>query len=263
MTCDERQDLIPLYSLGALDPAERDALRRHLEEGCPACQAALSETRALGALLAMSLEPAAPPAPVRKRIMRRVMESAELSPPAISSLRRPSLGDWARPFLAAAAAVAVVLILDRIYFKSHSIPLERRLAQLESQLAEMQSTQRRTEQLIDFHSPQVQFVQLKGTPDAPHAMADVRWDRSRGVWYLHTTGLPPSAPGRAYELWYITGETKTRAGVFEVTSTGEGSLVAAIPRGLGKITLAAITDEPAAGSDQPTGKIRVAGVVVD
>src|SRR5947209_1955371 len=103
MTCEERQDLIPLYAMGALEPAEAEAVRRHLAGGCPACQGALAEAKALGGQLAMSLEPVAPPPRVRENLLRRVRE--QISPPAqpAPKLRPSHFADWARSFVAAAA----------------------------------------------------------------------------------------------------------------------------------------------------------------
>ena len=170
--------------------------------------------------------------------------------------------DWFRSMTTAAIAAALAYFAASLSFQEHQTVLQKRLVQVESQLTEMRSTQKTTEQMITLpRSPAMQVVTLQGTPDAPGAKADLFYDRARGVWYLYTTGLKPPGEKRAYELWFIVGDTKTRVGMFDVTPAGEGSLIAAMPPDLGKITLAAITDEPAGGSMQPTGKIRLAGAI--
>ena len=270
MTCDERRDLIPFYVLGTLDSAEHEALRRHLDTGCPTCRLALAAEESVGAILALSLEPVSPPARVRERLMKRIAQEAErpMAGPLNLSGAIQNGGNrltyWIGSFAAgAAAALGAVLVLEKSPIRSHSSGIiERRLAQLEGQIVEMQTTRTRTEQNILLpRSAAVQFVSLEATKDAVGAKADLYWDRERGVWYLHTNGLKPPGAGRAYELWFIAGDKKTRAGMFDVTPSGEGSLIVAIPPDLGLITLAAVTDEPVGGSEQPTGKIRLAGAV--
>lgn len=275
MTCEERKDLIPFYALGTLDPMDRDALRRHLEDGCAVCQAELLSVQTLAGELAMSLEPVAPPARVRERLLQRIADQspslkitddpgAPHRADAALRINRPSSDarDWFRSFLTAGIAAALAYFAASISFQEHQTILQKRLVQVESQLTEMQTTQKTTEQMITLpRSPAMQVVTLEGTPDAPGAKADLFFDRARGVWYLYTTGLTPPGEKRAYELWFIDGDTKTRAGVFDVTPEGEGSLIAAVPPDLGRITLAAVTDEPAGGSPQPTGKIRLAGAI--
>lgn len=275
MTCEERKDIIPFYALGTLDPVETESLRRHLEGGCPACNSEYLSMQSLASDLAMSLEPISPPKAVRERLLRRIAEDAPAmkitqdqpaTNPVSSSMkieRSTSTGrDWFRSMTTAAIAAALAYFAASLAFQEHQTVLQKRLVQVESQLTEMQSTRKSTEQMISLpRSPAMQVVTLQGTPDAPGAKADLFYDRARGVWYLYTTGLKPPGEKRAYELWFIVGDTKTRAGVFDVTPDGEGSIVAAVPPDLGRITLAAITDEPAGGSMQPTGKIRLAGAI--
>jgi anti-sigma-K factor RskA len=268
MTCEDRLDLIPFYALGTLPVAEQDELRAHLEGGCPVCEAALAETRVLAAHLAMSLEPIAPPARVRERLIERVKadrggsDRASAAPLRMNNdgvvptpLRRSSVADWTRSLVAAGIAAAIAYVAASISFDHRAGRIEQQVVQVESHLNEMELTKKRTEQNILLpRSPAIQLVQMKGTPDAPGAIGEINWDKARGVWYFYATGLPAAASGKTYELWFVAGDKKVRAGVFDVTQSGEGSLVAAIPAELGKITLAAVTDEPAGGSVQPTGK---------
>lgn len=275
MTCEERKDLIPFYAVGTLEPAEYDAMRMHLEGGCPVCTTELSSVQAVATELAMSLDPVSPSKQVRERLLKRIADqslplgiakersASKPTPlPMQISRARPTAADWFRSLITATVAAALAYVAATVSFREHQNVLQTRLVQLESQLTEMQSTRKSTEQMITLpRSPAMQVVLLKGTPDAPDAKADLFYDRARGVWYLYTTGLKPPGEKRAYELWFIAGDTKTRAGVFDVTPEGEGSLIAAVPPDLGKITLAAVTDEPAGGSLQPTGKIRLVGAM--
>ena len=275
MTCDERQDLLPMYALGTLEPADADALRGHLAEGCPACLAALAESRALTRQLAMSLEPVAPPAKLRERLIRHatVESTSKLtaqsmpqtpapSPPPRLAGDRSRFADWARSLVAAAAAAAVVYFVADHSFDQRAAQLQRQLSSMETQLSEVRSSQKNATQMIDaFRSPAVQFVLLQGTENSPGAKGNLYWDKARGVWYFYVTGMKPAPANQTYELWFVAGDKKTRAGTFDVTPEGEGALVAALPADIGKITLAAVTNEPAGGSVQPTGKFQLTAEV--
>ena len=272
MTCEEAQDLIPLYALGATEPADRDALRRHLDnERCPACQTALAEAQATAAQLALTLDPVAPPPQVKQRLMQRVWRDQVEGPARqTAALPEPSykLADWLRPLVAAVAAAAVVYVAVSIPLNRRADGLQMQLANLQGQLTEMQSTQRDTLQSIELNSkkgPPIQLAALEGDENlAPGAKAMLFWDRKQNTWYLYAFGMKPAGPQRQYELWYIGQNGKpVPAGTFNVTPSGEGLVTYKLPEGLDHAMLAAITDEPQGPPQQsPTGKIRLKGAVV-
>lgn len=94
-----------------------------------------------------------------------------------------------------------------------------------------------------------------GDGEAARILLDVPGKR----WYLFTTGLPALEEGREYQLWFVDGQTPVGVDTFTVEAGGKGLLYGAIPENVGDYELAAITDEPAGGSPQPTTPIRVAG----
>jgi anti-sigma-K factor RskA len=276
MTCDEAQDLIPLYALGAAEPGDRDALVRHLEEErCPACRGALAEMQATAAQLALTLDPVLPPPEVKRRLMQRVRREqvegpardAGVAAAAAPERRRYVLADWLRPLVAAAAAAAVVYVAVSIPLNRRADRLQKQLAGLAGQLTEMQTAQRDTLQSIELMSqkgPPIQLAALEGTGDAPGAKAMLFWDRKQNTWYLYAFGMKPPGAERQYELWYIGQNGKpVAAGTFDVTASGEGLVTYKLPEGLDRAMLAAITDEPSGPPQQaPTGKIRLKGPVV-
>jgi anti-sigma-K factor RskA len=94
----------------------------------------------------------------------------------------------------------------------------------------------------------------------PEAAARIFWDESRGTWQVFFSKMKTPAPGRTYQLWFITpGQAKVSAGTFAVDSAGEATLDVAIPKDLGEIALAAVTEEPEGGVPQPTGAIQLVG----
>jgi anti-sigma-K factor RskA len=270
MTCDERRDRLMLYAADALDSAERATLAAHLASGCPRCAGSLAEAEAVLAHLPMALDPVAPSEGVRATLMRRVAAEPRTTgkvipmpaPPERGARPRPA-GDWLRPALAALAASLVTAV-------ALTVPGERArrelLAQLETQDREIvrlrEAVEASAETVRVLRSPAVRVVSLSGTGPQPQAAARVFWDTTRRTWHFYAASLRPPGAGRTYQLWFITpGQEKISAGTFDVDAQGEASVEVAIPPGLDAIAVAAVTDEPAGGSPQPTGSIHLAGAV--
>ncbi len=85
--------------------------------------------------------------------------------------------------------------------------------------------------------------------------AQVLWSRTQGL-AVSATGVPAPPPGQTYQVWLLTANTATNAGLLPVDDAGRASLVVASPVGLPRpIVRAAITLEPAGGSGMPTGAV--------
>jgi anti-sigma-K factor RskA len=251
-----------LYVAEALDPVEREAIRAHLATGCPRCAGALAEAEATLGHLPLVLDPVAPNPETRAALMRRVTASPR-SAPAGRSAAVVRAGAWVRPALAAAAAVLVTVA-------ALTIPGQRArqalLARLDAQDREIvrlrEAVHDAAETVRVLRSPAVRIVALSGTQSQPQATARIFWDQSRRSWHFYAADLRQPGPGRTYQLWFITpAQEKISAGTFDVDPQGEAALEVAIPPGLEAVAVAAVTDEPAGGSPQPTGSIHLAGSV--
>lgn len=216
------------YALGALEPAEAEAFRRHLE-GCASCREdVVAFQRVTGALPAAS-----PEQPVPRALRRRVMHEVKMSPrpapgPAEPTARapeqrgrpaaagRPQRSILPRPALLTGAAVlllaAAVLIGAAIGSSGGSGPT--RVIQASVGNAELRITAGQG-QLIVNHLPQPQA------------------GRIYEVWLQHAGRAP--AP------------TKT---LFSVTSAGSGAV--GVPGSLSGVSAVLVTQEPAGGSLSPT-----------
>jgi anti-sigma-K factor RskA len=269
MTCDDRKDLLLLYAAGGLEPAEAAALRAHLASGCPACAGALASAEATLGHLPLALDPVPPPRHVRDRLLARIESERGATAPPIragtpAGARRLSWSEaWLRPALAAGIAAVVTFLAVSIPARRQTEALEARLA---SQATELRALSRAVEgaesTLRVLRSPAIDVVTLAGQGTQAGARGRIFWDRSRGVWHFYAADLKPAGAGRTYELWFIdSAQRKTPAGTFDVDAAGEGSIEVAVPADLGTIVLAAVTDEPAGGSPQPTGQIHLAGAV--
>jgi hypothetical protein len=266
------------YAAGALDPAERDAVRAHLASACPRCAVELAEAEATVAQLPLGLDPMPPSAEARAKLMSRVGGAATkmthvptssaavpTAPPAPMRMTptppsAPPRRSW--PSYAAAACVGALLAAVTVQYAYRGI-YENRVARAESQIANLKAelankdtTFTKMQQMID--SPDLRLVAFQPTEERREAKGRILWDRERNQWHISVFDMQPPAPGQAYELWFFGQDKKPVAGpVLKVDATGHGSMTVDVPRHLGPITLAAFTNEPEQGLPAPTGKIHL------
>ena len=96
MTHEDLEEAVPLYAVGALDRAERQALEAHLLSGCASCHSALREYQSIAALLPYALRPTKPPRSLKARIMVERNLTPIPTEAAPTEPSRPSLepGEW-------------------------------------------------------------------------------------------------------------------------------------------------------------------------
>jgi len=96
MTHEELEDAVPLYAVGALERAERQAMEAHLLSGCVSCHTALKEHQSVAVLLPFGLELTAPPRTVKAKIMAARTTAPASTEPMASQPGKPSLepGEW-------------------------------------------------------------------------------------------------------------------------------------------------------------------------
>jgi hypothetical protein len=298
MNCLQRRDLMPEYLLGLLSSEEMDALKAHLASGCPSCAAARSEAEAMLALLPEQLPTRPAPAAVRGRILARISAAPAGAPvlrvvPGAKAHDAPTPAAslfWQRSFWAALLCVGVLLLTtysahdrlqrkiaeqstlsDRLDGLQHQITalnqqMDERLAALRDyktrydrvalSLASAQSTigMLRSQNLV-----LVSLAEPGKSMQGPRARA--LWDKDTEHWQLIATGLKQPLNNRLYELWFITSrKQKVAAGTFTVDASGQAIMTVSVPRDIGVISIAAVTDEPGL-MIQPTGAIALAGTL--
>lgn len=267
MNCSECQDLILPYLLGALSPAEAEAVRAHLQTGCASCADELAATEATLSQIPRSLTPVPPPPKLRARLLERVRSggrNARAREP-IRDGAPPRRWRWAEPLVAGAlaASVTAALLWVRIERQQQELAdLRDQISRQEARVDQLQAGLNSQQDTIHlFASPAVQLVSLQGTAGQPSAKGRGFWDKDRRSFHLYVSGLKPLARDKSYELWFIDADQKKLpAGTFDVNARGEASLVATAPAPTGdKLAALAVTDEPAGGSAQPTGQIRLLG----
>jgi anti-sigma-K factor RskA len=246
MNCQERREQFLLDAVGALAPAEATELHAHLATGCVECAGAAAEAETVAASLARQIAPVEPSPAVLEQLMKRVGKSVAQQSTSLPA-RKPQIAhpepelrgvNWFSTlgFSAIAALLAAAITAGVMWSQ---LPAEKLL---------------KTQDL--------RYVSLAGSDPQPKARGRIFWDADHGYWHVYVFDMAPPASGKTYELWFIGNDgRKTRAGLFDVNAKGDANLVVKVPGDLGPLAAAAVTDESAGGSEQPTGTIQLLGKI--
>jgi hypothetical protein len=171
------------FALGALSRSEADDFERHLD-GCERCQAELRWLRPAVELLPVSVEQHAPPARLRRRLMKAVRAEGARAP-------RGPVTPRLRPAMAGALA-AVLLLAGALGYALRGPGLERTT------------------------------VALEASAEAPRGAAGdlVRYD---GSATLEMRDLPAVGGNDVYQAWVRRGETIEPSAVFVPARDGVAS----------------------------------------
>jgi hypothetical protein len=243
VTCDDVRALVGGHVLGALEPAEEEAVRAHLST-CTECARAAADMAVVPALLdRLGVGPGEPPAdrpPAHLEDAVLAAHARGVSPPthgeaddglatgaesrATGRARarrrrwRPAL--WAGGGLAAGAFLTLVVLFVAGPF--------------------------------DVGGRSTLDAALAGSPAAPGATGHVEMERVDNGCQIdvYVEGLPPSRDGAVYEVWFVRDQGRVSAGTFGVGDDGEARvrLTAAVdPREFSRIgvSLEPNPDDPA------------------
>jgi anti-sigma-K factor RskA len=229
--------------LDALDRAERLEFEAHLAE-CATCRDEVQAFREVSGLLAPVAPAAAAPPGLRERIVR---DAKEVRPIAA---RRPLV-----PWIVAEASVALTLVTGNSYRQERDAARAVRtaLARAEDSLASRDSV------IGTLLSPDVRTARLAATGQPPSAR--LFWIPSRHRLVMAAYRLPPAPAGRTYQLWAIAKSKPVSLGTFNTAPDGTLRTVMGVPAELA-FEVAAVTEEPAGGSPQPTQQPFLVGNVV-
>jgi anti-sigma-K factor RskA len=236
MTHEEIQQLAALDAISAASPEEVAELRRHLAT-CDDCRRVADEMNESAALLALSVDPVAPPAEVKQEILRHVGRA---------SARPPTLQWW----MAAAAALFLVLWL---WSSSQTRAAREEIARLKADREKLSSI------VAVMSSSKV--MHLAGQEIAPRSSANVFLDPAQRRAFVFLHNLPPNPGDKSYQLWVIRADQvkPQSAGVFTVDANGNASLVVQNLPVDTNIKALAVTLEPRGGVPAPTGQKYLVG----
>lgn len=230
------------YAVDALTGEERDEFERHLDR-CEDCAQEARELRETAALLGADATTTAPEG-LKQRVLGEIAHTRQLTPRAKGSqaknvrVLRPR--GWAARLAVAAAAVGVALAAALGGYAWHT---QQQLADLTEQVARSEhgAEMARLLQAPDAH---IMRATVAGAPATTVVSRDMHQ-----VMFL-SSNLPSVPPGRAYQLWFISGGKPSSAGMVPPAGNGRtAAVMAPMPADAGQM---ALTVEPASGSSQPT-----------
>jgi anti-sigma-K factor RskA len=284
------KDLLPLAALDRLESEEARALQGHLRAGCDECEAELRELREAAASLALSLEQESFEAGSEERIWERVearLQGAVPQPgrPATAKeadrARRPTrgrVGAWrVASAVMAAGIVGIAIYAGQLSDRLHRVNEEhqQQLAAMNSRLAGLGAELERTRVEVGtlqrvlgdrirlekvLSAPDLRLTRLAPLAPAPGVHAIVAVSATNRAAVFQAAGLPPTPPGKTYELWWITKEHgPVAAGLFHAEDGHPVVAPVALPPPGEHVLLSAVTLEPAGGVSKPTGAMYLKG----
>ncbi|HEX4210732.1 MAG TPA: anti-sigma factor [Candidatus Binataceae bacterium] len=287
MDHEEIKSLLPLAALDRLEPAEAAILEEHLRT-CDECPAELQAYRDAAAAIPLADEPAAPHDRIWARLEARLAAedhatgaSSRAATTAADRPRRPTArgatGWRIATGLAAAAAIVIAiyagLLTNQLHQQDTNVraqvsilraqitDLRSAVSEARVRMAELQNrlvNRERMQQVLLTRD--VTLTRLAPLPAAPNASAIVAVSSSSRTAALEARGLPPTPPGKVYELWWITKENgPVPAGLFAAPDSGALSASVAAPPAGQHVLLSAVTLEPLPGVPKPTGAMYLKG----
>jgi anti-sigma-K factor RskA len=238
------QNDLPSYALGTLEPPATVRLERHLGE-CDDCRRLLREYEEVMQLLPLGLPRAEPSPSARRELFHRLRSEP-------STTRGRAVSGWWRRFRLPALATAAIIVAIVAGALFSSLGNDDQTNNAAAIVAELRK------------SPDTQIIPMLGSEAAPDAVAQLFFQPGETRAGLVVSGLPPLPGDRAYQLWFVQpNETRHDGGVFNVDSGGQAMVVIEAPADYAPGWSCGVTEEPAGGSEQPTGQNVMRGNYTD
>ena len=202
-----------------------------------------------------------PPSHVKTQLMGRIEPTASAPKKVERSTEpiireHPATAAWMKYAMAACVALLLFTSFTSIYFWNQWKNTEQELGQV---IAQNQAIAGQYNQVNTQYNQAVQSLQIatdtafakvsmQGLKISPSAFAVVYWSNNSEDVYLNSSGLPPPATDKQYQLWAIVDGKPVDAGVFDVTA---GTTLTKM-QNIRNASAFAVTLEPKGGSESPT-----------
>jgi hypothetical protein len=255
-------DLLPAFSLDAMDSDEAEQIETHLAQ-CPRCRAELDAHRDVAAALGNSVESL--PEGLWSSIASRLVIGTDEEAPPMPSLLRTGTGDevvgsfrtprTARPSpsrgrLLSVASLALATAAAAVVLGVNLVDANNQVAHLQGAIGETAHTA----VLAALETPGHKVVDLKSTSGRRLVEFVVL---PSGQGYLVDSHLPALSSIETYQLWGVVDGQTISLGLLG-RSPG---LVTFTLAGSAKESRLGITAEPAGGSVVPSGAMLASGTV--
>lgn len=250
----EALELVGLYVLDALDPAERAQVDAHLAS-CPEAHDAFAQVGGVAPALATLPEPVGAPAGLKNRVMADYRAGAGASQtaavwdvprfvaPAVGQAAVPSRRSWLGSIATAAAVLIIAVTAGWAYVAQSNAALDQQRAQMIAQAIDVMA------------APGSSVAIMEGSATAAGASGFAAFGAD-GSGYIVLVEMPAAPTGMTYQAWYIADGVPASAGLLGVDR--DGFAVVALSGRPGTQVIA-LTVEPTGGSEQPTSDPIAAG----
>ena len=173
MTNHERYDeLISIYSLGALDGNELREIEEHLKGGCGVCEEMLKENEKVLSLIPHSIPSATPFPRVKEKLFKKIRATKQIEEKTFA----PTFWERLQPlWLRLGGAVALALLIILFAF---NLSLRDRLKEQEIVISTLKEQVTRQNEIMEFlQNPNVVTINLTGLKPDSRASGRVLWDR--------------------------------------------------------------------------------------
>ena len=280
MTLDELRELAPGYVMGTLTLEEQHGFDVGMADDSMATALAPEIVAHRAAVEFLSTVHATiPPAGLKERVMARIAmdraanatdqsaraeEPVRATRPTVSSssprdvIRRSSgraggrAGWWSSGALVLALAASLVFSVDlRTQVKSLKSQLAEQVALVTSGTSRLAAREKTLATLLGGGSD-VTLVRLSPNQPAGPGM-QLFWNVREGRAIVSASGLSQIARDRAYALWMIRDGKPVAIALFTPDASGHAVVQdITLPTDLAGVAAFAVTEEPSAGSPQPT-----------
>jgi anti-sigma-K factor RskA len=267
LTCEEVRELLPLLALNALDVDERDVVDDHLA-GCSACLEELAGYSETAAALALALPQTDSPPALKGRMLAEA-KRARLVPAGATRHQIPPPPMWrgeraTRWRVSLTSLVAGVALLLAAGSTAWALSLRSELNAQSARIAtlsERANNYARVTAVLQAADTQVRVLQSTG--GVPEAFGRVYIDPDTSEGMLMVRNLPPLPQGRVYQLWVARSDGQRQsAGLLTWTDKyGNGYSLIKCPDTLSRWQSFGVTEEPAGGSQLPTGARLLGGTI--
>lgn len=232
-SCDEIEELLPLYPLGVLDREETAAVESHVAI-CPACAAELLRYEAVTDMLGEAVTPVRLPVDGRASLLADAMKlpqvtaakadtpvaAAPMAP--ITPITKAKSNGWKAFALVAAAAL--------ILFAGGAAALTKSL------IDERNDARQSAQSLAPFIDANTTMVAMAAQPAAQTSSWDgkgVMIESNGGSMAVVVNGCPPSTDERVYKVWVaqtdVEGDPRIVLGDMTIGSDGKGWMPVSMP----------------------------------
>ena len=258
MTCEEVEQLVDLYGVGALTDDEADEVEAHLAE-CENCRVAMADAWQAAQALRLAVPQLDPPALLHTRLMevvRRETITAAPRPRVEPVPLRPARNRWLSWLTApraAAIAAAFPLVLS-LWLTSQVLALRQQLEDTETRMiTNFQNGVFAADILGRVMDAGGTSVPLRGQGPASAATGKLYLTSDQHEGVLVVKGLPKLTRDKIYQLWLQRPDDTTNGGTFYCEETGRGMLVVRTSMPLTSFDAVRVTNEPHGGSERPQG----------